>query len=89
MSAYIVDLLKSRGPCLTSNLIQDMIDEGVAPAAARQRLSRAKSSYTRLAGIQFEKRARFIYLDSQFATQDYWEGLERAFREHGMSSSPD
>ncbi|MEJ2743484.1 MAG: UvrD-helicase domain-containing protein, partial [Gammaproteobacteria bacterium] len=29
--------------------------------------------------------ARFIYLDSQFATQDYWEGLERAFREHGMS----
>lgn len=85
MSTYIVDLLKSRGPCLTSDLIQDMIDEGVAPAAARQRLSRAKSSYTKLAGIQFEKRARFIYLDSQFATHDYWKGLERAFREHGMS----
>ncbi|MEP1216581.1 MAG: hypothetical protein ABJM11_16270 [Marinobacter sp.] len=85
MSAYVVNLLKSRGPCLTSDLIQVMIDEGVSPAAARQRLSRAKSSYTKLAGIQFEKRARFIYLDSQFATQDYWEGLERAFREHGMS----
>ena len=85
MSAYIVDLLKSQGPCLSSDLIQVMVDEGVAPAAARQRLSRAKSSYTRLAGIQFEKRARFIYLDSQFATHDYWEGLERAFRKHGMS----
>ena len=85
MSAYVVDLLKSRGPCLTSDLIKDMVDKGVTPATARQRLSRAKSSYTRLAGIQFEKRARFIYLDSQFATQGYWEGLERAFREHGMS----
>lgn len=85
MSANVVDLLKSRGPCLTSDLIKDMVEEGVTPATARQRLSRAKSSYTRLAGIQFEKRARFIYLDSQFATQDYWAGLERAFREHGMS----
>ncbi|WP_338352834.1 hypothetical protein [Thalassolituus oleivorans] len=85
MNAYVVDLLKSRGPCLTSDLIKDMVDKGVPPATARQRLSRAKSSYIKLAGIQFEKRARFIYLDSQFATQGYWEGLERAFREHGKS----
>ncbi len=85
MSTDVVKLLKSRGPCLTSDLIQDIVEAGVKPEAARQRLSRAKSSYTRLAGIQFEKRARFVYLESQFATQDYWEGLERAFREHGKS----
>ncbi len=85
MNQYIVDLLKSRGPCLTSDLIKVMVEEGVPPAAARQRLSRAKSCYIKLVGIQFEKRARFIYLESQFATKDYWKGLERAFREHGMS----
>lgn len=85
MSSHVINILNKRGPCLSSDLIKEMIDQGIPAATARKRISRAQSSYMRLSGIQFEKRARFIYLESQFASPEYWKGLERAFKEHGKS----
>ena len=62
-----------------------MIDGGVAAPTARQRLNRAKSSYKMLAGLAFEKRSRFIYLEDQYGDQKFWAALERVFRATGKS----
>ena len=50
---------------------------GVSAEAARQRLSRLPSNVRVLYGIPFPRRARFIYLDDQFGSPEYWDALER------------
>ncbi|MFV1872741.1 MAG: hypothetical protein ACMZ64_05380, partial [Oleiphilus sp.] len=85
MKGYIRNLLRSNGPSLTSDLIARMVDEGVAPATARQRVTRAQSEYVKLAGLRFAKNARFIYLQDQFGDAQFWKALEKAFRKSGKS----
>lgn len=62
-----------------------MTEQGVSPAAARQRITRAQSDYKRLAGLRFAKNARFIYLDDQYGNHDFWDAIERAFKSSGPS----
>ncbi len=85
MNDDIVDLLKQHGPCLTSSLIGQLEARGVTNAAARQRITRARSRYTRLAGLRFAKNARFIYLEDQFGDKRFWSALEDAFRSSGQA----
>ncbi len=77
--------LRKRGPSLTSDLIAALVEGGVNAAAARQRVNRARGEVKRLAGLRFAKNARFIYLDEQYATEEFWRALERAFRSHGLA----
>lgn len=81
----IYALLKSKGPCLTSDLIAVLVKEGVSEAAARKRVQRGSTDYTRLAGLRFEKNARFVYLDEQYGTTLYWDRLEDACCRLGKS----
>jgi len=85
MIDYIQILLEQHGPCLSSELIARMESEGISSAAARQRVARSHSVFIRLAGIKFYRNARFIYLDEQYGSKDYWQGLERAFFSHGKA----
>jgi hypothetical protein len=73
----VVALLGAFGPALTSRLAERMRGVGVSPEAARQRLSRLPESVRVLHGLPFPKRARFIYLRSQFNTSPYWTALIR------------
>ncbi|MEJ0023399.1 MAG: hypothetical protein WDN76_08160 [Alphaproteobacteria bacterium] len=77
--------LRKRGPSLTSDLISAMVEGGVSAVAARQRVNRAPGEVKRLAGLRFAKNARFIYLDEQYATDEFWRALERAFQTHGLA----
>lgn len=77
--------LTNHGPGLTSGLIEAMTKSGLSPAAARQRITRAQATYTRLAGIRFAKNARFIYLEDQYGGPDFWNAIERAFKASGPS----
>ncbi|MCW3848100.1 hypothetical protein OF829_12690 [Sphingomonas sp. LB-2] len=85
MPETVAQALKRVGPCLTSDLIREFVAAGMAEPAARKKIARAQSEYTRLAGLRFAKNARFIYLDSQFGGPKFWEALERAFYSAGKS----
>ena len=55
----------------------------ISPAAARQRLSRARTPIERYPGRLLPKREAFFYLRSQRNTERYWDNLLRDLRETG------
>jgi hypothetical protein len=85
MDDFIRDMLEIKGPCLTSELVADMLGMGISATAARQRISRSKAAYIRLGGIKFNRNTGFIYLDGQYGTDEFWKALERAFQSHGQA----
>ena len=85
MKNSIRDLLEWHGPCLSSDLIKIMEDEGITASAARQRISRCRSEFKRLAGVKFTKNTYFVYLEEQYGDVEFWDALEKAFLTHGKS----
>lgn len=78
-------LIRRTGPSLTTNLIAKLVAQGVNEAAARKRVQRATEHFTKLAGIRFNKNARFIYRDIDYGEPRFWRNLEEAFYTHGKS----
>lgn len=78
--ATVTQILFKHGPALTSQVAQRLRQTGLSAAAARQRLSRLPSDVRVLRGISFPKRARFIYLESQFGREPYWAALIKAIK---------
>lgn len=74
-------LLAKHGPMTTSRAAQLLTKLGLSPEAARQRVSRRSPDVETLRGLTFPKRARFIYLSSQFGTDQYWSALVAAIQE--------
>jgi hypothetical protein len=70
-------LLAARGPCLSSELAKDLVRSGLSPAAARKRIQRSGSGVRRLAFINFPHNDQFLYLSSQFKTEQFWRELLR------------
>lgn len=85
MAENVSAALKKLGPSLTSDIIARFVKAGMSDAAARKKVSRAQGEFTRLAGIRFAKNARFIYLDDQWGTKEFWHALERAFAKSGKA----
>lgn len=85
MSLSVDQLLEVKGPSLTSELIEHMVQSGLAPATARQRITRARDNHKRLAGLRFAKNARFLYLEHQYGTSEFWKAIERTFKSSGVS----
>ena len=79
MTKLIETFLKNDGPALSSDVAAFLVDQlGIAPATARQRVSRARGDVKRLGGIVFPHRSRFLYLQGQFGSPTYWDRLGRA-----------
>lgn len=75
----VVDALKLLGPCLSTDLTDYLVKKfGLTPAAARQRVSRAPAVVKRLGHLPFQRNARFLYLQSDYASPWYWERLYEA-----------
>lgn len=75
----IVSSLKQLGPCLSTDLADFLIKNyGLKPAAARQRISRAGPEVKRLGHLPFQRQARFLYLQGDFASPWYWRNLYKA-----------
>ncbi len=85
MQPYTKDLLRELGPGLTTRYIAELVATGVSETAARKRVQRASDDYQRLAGIRFEKNARFIYRPEDYGDILFWTRLEEAFYTHGKS----
>ena len=82
MLNIVENYLESYGPSLSNEVSEYLVNDlKLAPATARKRVSRAKGQVRRLAYITFPRRARFIYLQQQFGSPLYWEGLvEKLFQ---------
>lgn len=74
----IVQILNERGPSLSSDIAALLREEGKSPVAARQIVSRLPKDVRVLHGLPFPKRARFLYLEQQFASDRYWNALTTA-----------
>lgn len=75
----VVNALKKLGPCLSTELTSYLVENfGLTPVAARQRVSRAPLEVKRLAHLPFQRNARFLYLQGDYASPWYWDRLYRA-----------
>lgn len=70
-------ILRTEGPCLSSRLCALLEARGIAPDAARKRVSRAGGAVKRLQGLVFPRGVRFFYHQSDFNSASYWEALIR------------
>lgn len=75
----VVDALRKLGPCLSTDLTDYLVRNfNLTPTAARQRVSRAPAAIKRLAHLPFQRKSRFLYLQSDYASPQYWEKLYKA-----------
>lgn len=76
MADPIEEILDYLGPSLSSEVAAALAERlKISPVAARQRLSRALGNVRRLAGIPFPRNTRFMYLEKQFGSPEYWHRL--------------
>lgn len=79
----VYKFLKSSGPHLSTTVAEHLCSYlGISSAAARQRVSRSKGSVKRLGVLPFPRKARFLYLEEQFASPWYWQNLREALRDN-------
>ena len=80
----IEQFLIANGPCLSSKLAEHLVSKGkILPVAARKRISRAvkAGNVNRLLYVTFPHKARFIYLQNQFASEEFWKNLNESLLE--------
>lgn len=76
MSDPIEAILSSSGPSLSSEVAVELAERlKISHSAARQRLSRVRGNVRRLSGVPFPRNARFMYLEKQFGSHQYWHRL--------------
>ncbi|MGD9576580.1 hypothetical protein, partial [Desulfovibrio sp.] len=71
----IDDALSKLGPCLTSELAQELVAQGLSYEAARKSISRHGPHIATLSGVVFPHKVRFIYFKDDFGTENYWKSL--------------
>lgn len=82
MSEILIDILKSHGPALSSDLAEILVAEhGLTREAARQRVSRGGPGIKKLGYLTFPRNARFVYLEQQFGAPEYWKNLIKALQD--------
>lgn len=76
MADPVEEILNSLGPTLSSEVAAVLSERlKISPVAARQRVSRARGNVRRLAGIPLPRNARFMYMEKQFGSPEYWQRL--------------
>ncbi len=85
MSKKVIALLNKYGPMLSGELARIYEREFcVSNTNARQALSRAKSPVNKICTLSFEKNQKFFYLESQFMSEKYIDGLMDAIKKHSQ-----
>lgn len=74
----IEGLLREHGPILSSLIVDHLVQEGLSPATARQRISRARGNVERLSGLTLPNREQFLYLKDQYGTSRFYARLTQA-----------
>lgn len=75
MNDRVANTLKRLGPCSSTDLVAALIKQHkLAPATARQWVSRSEN-IKKLANILLPRGARFVYLQSDYASPEFWHAL--------------
>lgn len=86
MADLLEELLRDCGPCLSTDLTRILVQShGIGPEAARKRVSRQGKNVRRLAYVTFPRNVRFVYLQQQFGSPEYWERLIQALLDTGSA----
>jgi hypothetical protein len=83
MTHDVASFLKEHGPSRAGAIAEAWIKQGVAPATARQRMSRARGDVTRFPVSLLPKREAFLYLQGQRNHDIFWANLMRDLRATG------
>lgn len=76
------EILKKKGPCLSSDLVKILVEEHhLSYDLARKRVSRTGKDIYRLDGLPFPKNVKFVYLKKDFRSPYFWSALFSAFKE--------
>ena len=67
----LTETLRRFGSMTTSRAAKILQESGLSALAARQRIARRGDGVLKLHGLTFPKKARFIYLESDFGTERY------------------
>ncbi|MDR6522194.1 hypothetical protein EJP69_14195 [Variovorax gossypii] len=85
MPDLVETTLKNIGPCVSTTLVAALIKEhGLSAVNARQKVSRA-TSIKKLAHILFPHRARFVYLQSDYGSPEFWHALTHELLANSVS----
>ncbi|EPJ2792947.1 MULTISPECIES: hypothetical protein [Vibrio] len=80
--SLLEEILKKKGPCLSSELVQELVEKHqLSPATARKRVSRAGKDIHRLEGLPFPRNVKFIYLKEEYRSPFFWRALYKAFKD--------
>jgi hypothetical protein len=71
----VKSILKIIGPSPSSVVKGQLVSNGLSEEAARQRISRSIGTVRRLTSIGLPKRERFLYLDEQYGSYEFWNSL--------------
>lgn len=86
MGNLIEEILATKGGCLSTELTKILVEEHkLTPLAARQRVSRGSPNIKRLAYLPFARNARFLYLQRDFGSTQYWDNLIQALLNHNSA----
>jgi hypothetical protein len=83
MPESVVDILRRLGPSRSSLLTGELLDQGVSPEAARQRLSRLRPPIRKFPVTLLPKKEGFFYLDNQRNREAFWVNFLRDMRATG------
>lgn len=78
----IIEILSKRGPCLSSEIVQELIEKHhLSSVAARKQVSRTRGDIHKLEGLPLPRNVKFVYLKKDYRSPFYWTSLYRAFKE--------
>ncbi|HCE3385376.1 TPA: hypothetical protein NG591_002876, partial [Vibrio parahaemolyticus] len=80
--SLLEEILKEKGPCLSSVLVQELVDRHkLSHDAARKRVSRTGKDIYRLEGLPLPRNVKFVYLKKDYRSPYFWEALYSAFKD--------
>jgi hypothetical protein len=85
----MLELMENTGPCLSTELTSLLVEKhGLSAEAARKRVSRGCPGLKRLAYLPFPRKARFLYLQQDYRSQQYWASLKEAILSSSSAYAP-
>lgn len=85
----MLELLNTTGPCLSTELTRLLVEKhDITAEAARKRVSRGCSGLKRLAYLPFPRKARFLYLQKDYRSPQYWASLREAILSSSSAYAP-
>ncbi|HBV77995.1 MAG TPA: hypothetical protein DEB62_16725 [Vibrio sp.] len=80
--SLLEDILKKTGPCLSSDLVQELVEKHhLSHDAARKRVSRTGKDIYRLEGLPLPRNMKFVYLRKDYRSPFFWTALYKAFKD--------